>query len=304
MANANAVTGNVCVFVCATLAILWTITLTRPWTWLWSNNAIVLFKVSLFTIYIDRGTATIGHALELGGRMTDAVFRTKSNTSLKSLFNKNLWMEQGVQELCSVALQATFQWCDTWTMLKYGSAIYVFSGFVTVLFLLVGGSFMYYYAHFHATKTGRLWIKGCFYMAPCSAWSGLLFYTLLTFQHGSGDRQLFVSTQGNYGAAYFLACFLTALTGAPLYLYHRFFRADKFEKQGDDDDFPEQLDDLGYYGATAGHMHYSLVQGQSSMGPAIYSLPGVAGPHLYPATYAGAGNAGPLHGTYGVSAVW
>lgn len=249
---ANTVVANVGSFVSLFLAFMWTITLTRPWTWIWTDNAIVLFKVNLFQIHITKGT--LGHVGTLVAYAIDKVSggENRAVDSLNALFDQKYWMEEGVQELCSFGVESIWQWCNTWMMVKYGSMIFLFLGLVTVVFLAMGGSFLYYYAHHHPTHSGRKWIKACFVTAPTCAWLGLLQYVMLTFQLGESERK-FVETHANYGAGFVMACTLTMLTLAPLYIIGVFAKVDDFEKHGESDLFLEEnLADTATYGAAQG----------------------------------------------------
>uniref|UniRef100_A0A7S1QN86 Uncharacterized protein n=1 Tax=Alexandrium catenella TaxID=2925 RepID=A0A7S1QN86_ALECA len=225
------------------LAFLWLITLMRPWTWLWSDNQVVLFKVNLFSIRITKGT--LGHGLSIIGGAIDGIFGTSNYEKMAKLFNQAYWMEEGVQELCMVGIDQIWHWCEIWVMVKYASMIFIFLGFLTAIFLGMGGAFMYYYAHHHATHTGRMWIRSCFITAPCLAWVGLLQYVLLTFQLGKSERQILVDTHAGYGPGFIVACALTVLSILPMYVHGVYTKVDDFEKHGDNDEFMESPNPMG-----------------------------------------------------------
>jgi len=210
-------------FVSLILSFLWLITLTAPWNWLWSQNALVVFKVNLFSIYLDHGI------------VTKLVKWTTGDNEFTKLLEQSMWIEQGVQELCM--LDEIWKWCDTWHMVRFGSIAMAVFGFMVVIFLAAGGGFMYYYAQHHATRTGRLWVLTCVSGAPCCAAIGLLQYVVLTFQMGKGERNIIVGTEASYGSGFFFACTLTVFTFVPLYIHMVFGGADEFEKGGDGDNF-------------------------------------------------------------------
>mmetsp|Transcript_12528 Transcript_12528/g.29415 ORF Transcript_12528/g.29415 Transcript_12528/m.29415 type:complete len:226 (+) Transcript_12528:340-1017(+) len=158
-------------------------------------------------------------------------------------------METAVQQLCMPGVDTIWKWCDTWMMVKVGSLIMVLFGFMLVGLLASGGACMYYYAYHHSTYNGRMAALVCFIAAPACAVVGLLQYTVLTYQMGSGERE-FVETEASYGPGFFFACTLTIFTFVPLYIQVTFSKADLFEKYSDDDEIDTGVVYASGYGAT------------------------------------------------------
>mmetsp|Transcript_146467 Transcript_146467/g.453647 ORF Transcript_146467/g.453647 Transcript_146467/m.453647 type:complete len:281 (+) Transcript_146467:62-904(+) len=214
--------------VAVLLAVFWTITLTRPWTWLWAENGIVLFQVDLWSVAIREGTPRLGTALAT--EAFDAKLGEEAKPTLSSLVRRHrYWIEDGAQELCASGVDATWHWCSGWMMVKYGSMIMVSIGCPIVVLLAMGSAFTYHYAHYRATRAGRLWIRACFVAAPCLAVLGLFQYVLLTLCVGKGDYHFIKTKNATYGAGFYVACCLTLLTAAPLYV---FSVLDELEKHG------------------------------------------------------------------------
>lgn len=75
-------------------------------------------------------------------------------------------------------------------MVKYSSWGMIFFGMAAATMLVVGACFMMYYVNFHATQTGRTWIKVSFITAPLCAIAGLSQYIALTLEFGCPMKRL------------------------------------------------------------------------------------------------------------------
>uniref|UniRef100_A0A7S4SPP9 Uncharacterized protein n=1 Tax=Alexandrium monilatum TaxID=311494 RepID=A0A7S4SPP9_9DINO len=229
---ANKVVGTLGAATALTLALMWIINISVAWNWLWSENAIVMFNVNLWTVRIRRGT--LGYGMSLMGHVFDQAFGTSASKSLRDIFDHDFWMGQAVQQLCMSGIDTVWQWCDTWVFVQHASMIQILLSWVTILLLAMGGAFQYYYANEHATHTGRMWIRVCFIAAPICSLLAMMQYTLLTFMMGRGERQ-FIETKAGYGPGFIISWCLSLFTLAPLYIHVIFSKVNEFEKHGDND---------------------------------------------------------------------
>merc|ERR1719362_2288673 len=106
----------------------------------------------------------------------------------------------------------------------------IFLGLLTSAFLAIGGAFMYYYAHEHATHTGRKWVLGCLISAPMCGVVGVLQYPLLTINFSQSMGNFGLNTSSMYGPGFALCCMLSLASCMPIYIQSTFSKRDPHEK--------------------------------------------------------------------------
>jgi len=233
--------------VCWFAAFLWFVIICTPMNWLWCENLVVRFRINLWAFKIHKGIMSWGATLLIHG-----VTRNEVVHSIMDLFEADMWMEDGAARLCSPAINYIWKWCDEAMYLKYASFAMIFFGFVAIISLSAGGFFMYYYAHEHATRTGRMWALGCLISAPMCGFLGSLQYLLLTLNFSEAMSNFGVYSTFMYGPGFFVSCMLSLLSCLPLYIYFVFGKKNPFEKN---DETYEEDPSLKYggYGAPGGY---------------------------------------------------
>jgi len=181
--------------------------------------------------------------------------------SLMELGEGDLWLEDGTIRLCDPLVNWVWKWCDEALMLKYASFAMIFFGLATSGLLAAAAFFMYYYAHEHATRTGRKWCLGCLIGAPVCGFIGVLQYLLLTLNFSDALNTFGVLAHTMYGPGFFICCMLTLASCLPLYIHYGFGKKSLQEK-GDltyeqDPSLNSGYDNYGGYGAAGGSGAYT-----------------------------------------------
>merc|ERR1719510_2818845 len=105
-------------------------------------------------------------------------------------------------------------------MLKYASFAMIFFGLLTSACLAAAAFFMYYYAHEHATRTGRMWALACLIGAPVCSFIGVLQYLLLTLNFSEAVGKFGMTAHTMYGPGFFLSCMLSLASCVPIYVHY------------------------------------------------------------------------------------
>lgn len=254
------------------LAILWTVLCFVPWVWVSSSSNVISFKANLLCLWTTPGIAT-GLATGLSGLVGLGSLHAKLDT----LTNRSLWLEMATTEYCESGYEMLFGWCDNWMMVKYSSWGMIFFGMAAATMLVVGACFMMYYVNFHATQTGRTWIKVSFITAPLCAIAGLSQYIALTLEFGQMRNVGPVTSI--YGTGFIFACVLTLLSWVPLCIHALFSRKARGEKaHGKDDISGSDEEGAGMGHGNMGGGYNTFGGGQDSYG--AYCPPPQAGGQL------------------------
>jgi len=263
------------------IAFLWFVAICTPMNWLWCENLIVRVRLTLWTLKLQKGIVAWGAKL-----LMDLTYQNQLTSLIMDLFEQDLWLEDGSTRLCNPAIHAIWQWCDEVMMLKYASFAMLFFGFVACGLTCAGGVFMYYYAHEHATRTGRLWAQGCIIGAPVSGFIGVLQYLLLTIPFNEAMNKHGLNSTSMYGPGLIICCMLTLASCVPIYIYFVFGKRNLYEKN--DATYGEDPSvNFGGYGAVGGSGGYAGNawgnQGPAPppAGPVMYGAPPSAGPAMY-----------------------
>lgn len=254
-------------WIAGTLAVLWTLNLIMPWTWISAQNAMFVIHMNLWTVEFNHGPGSFGVSL-----LSKAVGAKKFGDALDGIMDNKIWMMEVTERFCAVGFNSLFHWCDEWTMLTFTSYVSMFMGVLTVIFLLMGIGFIYHYDFNHPTETGRKWMNASFILAPFVSVIGLTQYTLCTFSFGKYDYNpamtplvQMVDYYGMYGIGYMFSWFLTLLSFIPMYLVS-FHRTAANEKKKDDEEGDNGLgtQDAAYATQTYGAAQSSLMQAAGS----------------------------------------
>jgi len=259
--------ANIGAVVCSFLAFLWFVIICTPMNWICCENLIVRFRIDLFAVKISKGLLT------WAGVMLVGISKNELMKQMTTLFEEDMWLEDGTARLCSPAINHIWHWCDEAQMLKYASYAMIFFGFMASACLAGAAVFMYYYAHEHATRTGRLWALGCLIGAPICGFIGVLQYLLLTLNF-SETLSNFGTAHTMYGPGFFISCMLSLASCVPMYIHYGFGKKNLNEKSDVTYEQDPSLNsgDYGGYGAVGG--------GNAWNNQALYSLP-PAGPAQY-----------------------
>jgi len=201
---------------------------------------------------------------------------------MTTLFEEDMWLEDGTARLCSPAINHIWHWCDEAQMLKYASYAMIFFGFLASSLLAGAAVFMHYYAHEHATRTGRLWALGCLIGAPICGFIGIIQYLLLTLNFSESLSNFGMTAHTMYGPGFFISCMLSLASVVPIYIHYGFGKKNLYEKSDVTYEQDPSLNSGAYggYGAAGGGDAWSnqAPYSSSSAGPAQYGAPA---PNVY-----------------------
>jgi len=204
------------------LSLIWTILICLPTGWHTKSTLIWNFNVGLYYVKVDR--AIVGSIAHMGAGLIDfttSAVRKKKTTVLgdalghitegeESLrFYRDMFCNMGVLPMMNMN-------CAPWEHLLIGSWVMLLSTIITIILLLCGAGFMYYYEFHNARKKTRKWAMGFLAFGAFVNLMGMGAYVGLTFQFGNWLQEMMLSSSRcTFSFIFVMAIMIHLFTWAP-----------------------------------------------------------------------------------------
>jgi len=214
------------------LALSWAALLSLPGVnWLRYENMFAGFEVSLWHVCIRKGLGT-----SAVGALSSMVLGHDNalSNAMNAVMDQCISLEDAKAQFCAIRIPGTplEGFCYMWEKAWYGSWSCLITGYLAVIFFVIGAMSMQYYANSHATETGRMLTRFMFVLAPFLTMVGVGAFLWATFDFGQGLPQVIgTGSQANWGPGFVISLALVPLSFLPLYVMAVFGKVAYNEKK-------------------------------------------------------------------------
>jgi len=184
--------------IACVISMIWLIMICVPTGWHTKSTLIWNFNVGLYYVKVDRAiVGSIAHGVAGMLDFTASAIRKKKTSVLSDALSHITTGEESLRYyrdmFCNVAMVGQMN-CAPWEHLLIGSWIMLLTTIITILLLIIGATFTYYYEYHNARRKVRQWALGFYVCAGFFNMLGLGAYTGLTFSFGHWLREFMITS--------------------------------------------------------------------------------------------------------------